>query len=72
MGWARSSPSSPTSTFTSRAGRRPAPSVRGQRAIAGMPARITLDDMAEWRRARPGDGDHMDQTLAQEFAPRLM
>jgi hypothetical protein len=34
--------------------------------------RITAADLAEWRRALPYDGDHMDPTLAQEIAPRLM
>ena len=35
-------------------------------------AHITSADLTEWRRALPDDGDHMDPTLAQQIAPRLM
>ncbi len=42
--------------------------------LAPMPARITLADLATWRAelAEEGDGEHLDPTLAQQIAPRLM
>ena len=39
-----------------------------------MASRITAADLAAWRRqlAEEGDGEHLDPTLAQQIAPRLM
>ena len=33
---------------------------------------ITPADLAEWRAQLPEDGDHLDPTLAQVLAPKLM
>ncbi len=37
-------------------------------------ARVTAADLATWRHqlAGEGDGEHLDPTLAQQIAPRLM
>ncbi|HTP51041.1 MAG TPA: hypothetical protein VMK42_10110 [Anaeromyxobacteraceae bacterium] len=37
-----------------------------------MTTRITPNDISEWRRSLAEDGEHLDPTLAQEIAPRLM
>ncbi len=34
--------------------------------------RITPAELAEWRAALPDDGDHLDPTLAQLIAPKLI
>jgi len=44
--------------------------MRGVPSAAMKP--ITPADLSEWRRTLPEDGDHLDPTLAQEIAPRLM